>query len=379
MIMKSLLRDYILSHPDTWEKDLAAAPYHLKITRGDEDLIIFKYNQLESDFSNPIVREARGIIFDERNWMCVCRGFDKFGNYGESYVPDLDWGNCFVSEKIDGSLIKMYYYRGSWKIATNGTIDAYDAKIGDAKEDSYGSLFQKTFYGKVPPNLFKRIFTDIHMTYLFELVSPVTQVVVPWEEPDVYFLGGCDMTNGKILNFTHPWFSEIRHLLSTPDIYYMNTLESIQEAADALSWDAEGYVVCDSKGNRCKIKSPAYVRAHYLRANNYVNLSHLLDVINANEVEEFLIYAPEYADVIKKLKNYKEILPIWAEMYKNTILNSQFANKFECYLIVKQLNINKELQNFMLKVYDYPDYTWEQYTEKWDYARWRRCLAFYFV
>ena len=120
------LREFILSH-DNWEELLTAEPYYLKISRDDE-YIMFKYNQVFSDFNIPLVREARGIIFRESDWECVCHPFDKFGNYGESYCPEIDWKTTSVQEKVDGSLIKFWYDNG-WHISTNGTIDAFKANL----------------------------------------------------------------------------------------------------------------------------------------------------------------------------------------------------------------------------------------------------------
>ena len=57
------LLEFILNH-NNWEELLTKDPYNLKINR-DNGYIIFKYNQLCSDFSLPEVREARGIIFRE--------------------------------------------------------------------------------------------------------------------------------------------------------------------------------------------------------------------------------------------------------------------------------------------------------------------------
>ena len=102
-----------------WEELLAAEPFNIKIKRED-GFVIFNYNQLSSDFNNEIVREARGIIFREGEWQCpVCHAFDKFGNYGESYVPNMDWSTIKVSEKIDGSIMKLWCYNGCWNLSTN--------------------------------------------------------------------------------------------------------------------------------------------------------------------------------------------------------------------------------------------------------------------
>ena len=83
--------DFMNSHND-WEEVLTQPPYYIKVKR-DGLYILLKYNQLSSDFSLPIVRECRGVIFyDNENgtYKCVCRAFDKFGNYGESYLNDIN-------------------------------------------------------------------------------------------------------------------------------------------------------------------------------------------------------------------------------------------------------------------------------------------------
>lgn len=65
--MKLKLIDFIKEHAD-WEVLLSQAPYFLKISRDQKfgrNLIMFKYSQEDSDLSNDIVKECRGIILDE--------------------------------------------------------------------------------------------------------------------------------------------------------------------------------------------------------------------------------------------------------------------------------------------------------------------------
>ena len=74
-----------------WEEVLSNPPYSITIKK-DGGYILLKYNQFLSDFSNPIVRECRGSIFylrDDGLYECVCRAFDKFGNYGEEYADEI--------------------------------------------------------------------------------------------------------------------------------------------------------------------------------------------------------------------------------------------------------------------------------------------------
>lgn len=237
------LRDFILSH-ENWEELLTTDPYNLKISR-DGNYIMFKYNQISSDFTIPLVREARGIIFRESDWECVCEKFTKFGNYGESYCPDIDWATASVQEKVDGSLIGMFYDNG-WHICTNGTIDAFKAELNDVKYQNFGQLVLAAIH---------RVFEDEHKfftmldpkcTYIFELVSPYNRVVIPYEDTKLYFLGIRDMEDGKEWN---PEDSDISYDFEMPKRYSLHSLEDVQKAANALPWDEEGYVVCDANRN----------------------------------------------------------------------------------------------------------------------------------
>lgn len=286
------LRDFILSH-DNWEELLTTDPYNLKISR-DGNYIMFKYNQISSDFTILLVREARGIIFRESDWECVSHAFNKFGNWGENYCPNIDWNTASVQEKVDGSLIKFWYDNG-WHISTNGTIDAFKAELNDVKYPTFGALVEDAM--PISWGALEEI-ADPKCTYMFELVSPYNRVVIPYKETKLYFLGMRDMEDGREWN---PEDSDMSYAFEMPKRYPLHSLEDVQRAANALPWDEEGYVVCDANFNRVKIKSGAYVMAHYARNNGVVNTERLVQIILDGEQEEFLTYASDYTDELKKV------------------------------------------------------------------------------
>lgn len=58
----------------------------------------------------PIVQECRGLILDEaEGWRVVCMPYKKFFNFGEDCCADIDWSTAKVQEKLDGSLISLYW------------------------------------------------------------------------------------------------------------------------------------------------------------------------------------------------------------------------------------------------------------------------------
>ena len=288
---------------ENWEELLTQEPYFIKI-KEDGPYIIFNYDQIRSDFNNLLVREARGIIFRKGKWdYPVCWAFNKFGNYGEGWVKDIDWDTAFVSEKVDGSLIKVWW-DGAWNISTNGTIDAFKAEIGDCRMPNFGEYFVEALHKYFTSCVSFFSVLDSDRTYMFELVGPYNRVVIPYEEPALYFLGARNKYTGEEFNCS-PLVAGALDMgrFKLPKQYPLTSVNDCVKLAETFSWDQEGFVACDAQFNRVKIKSPAYVMAHFVRNNNVINRRHLIDVILINEVEEFLCYAADYKEELEKVQN----------------------------------------------------------------------------
>ena len=358
------IRNFILSH-DNWEELLQAPPYNLTISR-DEGYIMFKYSQIDSDFNDPIVQEARGIIFKEINWECVCHAFNKFGNYGESYVEELDWDSVKVLEKIDGSLIKLFYDNNHWHISTNGTIDAFKSNTGNVLYPTFGDLFLNA----VPDNI--TVFCgrlDQNKTYMFELVSPYNRVVIPYENIELYYLGERDMTTGQECFLPDQWDK-------SPRVFEFHNLQDVINAADKLPWDEEGYVCVDKDFRRCKIKSPSYVMAHYCRNNNVITRKRLIDVILNHEIVEFCIYANDYKDLIDEVVQEMVEIETEAKLLQSTFnllhLKELSRKEYASYVLMYP----KVFHDFLFKNYE-RDITWEEYTLDWNANKWDKVLEEY--
>ena len=307
-----------LENNSNWKEILSKPPYCLTI-KEEDGFILLKYNQIDSKFNYELVRECRGIILD-KHLKPVCIPFFKFGNYGESYCPDIDWKSARVQEKVDGSLIKIWFYGGKWRVSTNGTIDAYKSDIGQSifsvmniPYQTFGGLFDKA---KENCGLdFDRL--DKNKTYMFELVSPYNKVVVPYKNIEIYHIGTRD-------NIT---FEELDEDIGVqkPKHFNLHSLEDCIKTANKMPYNEEGYVVVDKNWHRVKIKSPQYVAVHHLKNNGELNFSSLVQLVRANEIEEFCIYFPEYKEYVVKLKN--KIDEIISELEKE--INELKTKKFD--------------------------------------------------
>jgi hypothetical protein len=366
---------YFCSTREDWLETLSADPFNLKIKR-EGPYVMFSYDQIRSDFNLRIVREARGIIFRNSEWENpVCWAFDKFGNYGESYVPKIDWTTSFVTEKVDGSLIKLWF-DDTWQVSTNGTIDAFKAEMSDMMYPSFGDYFDDTL---------RNYYSDINVfldglnkdfTYMFELVGPYNRVVIPYEKPEIYFLGARNKFTGEEYSCT-PINAENLGVsrFNRPKIYQLLTLDDCIRVAETFSWDQEGFVVCDSNFNRVKIKSPAYVLAHFARNNNVITKKHLIRIVLLNEVEEFMCYAADYKDRLEEVqKQINLFVNIGDKLAEACREMSSILSRPDYARLVKAM---PDIYQGLLFCNYGTSRTMAEYTAKWNEAKWEEYLELF--
>ena len=310
---------------------------------------ILSYNQIESDFHEQIVRECRGLILDSKNNPVVIPFF-KFGNYGENYVPEIDWSSACVCEKLDGSIIKVALVDGKIIVSTNGTINAEKAMVNDM-ELSFYELFRRALEnnGLSISALAKSI--KPNYTYMFELTSPYNRVIVCYKEIDARLIG---IRNNITFEEENIYESEDLIEILRPKSYKFSSIEDCVKNAQSLPHQEEGYVVFDKFYNRVKIKSPHWVALHHLRGDGVVTKTRIIELLKVNEDSEFLSYFPEYSEVFesvksevadickkldKELKEYRKCeKSIESRKDKALYIQKNFTNEYFGYV-----NINQEI------------------------------------
>lgn len=301
--MKLEVQKFIESHSD-WEKLLAEKPYCLTVSKDefkDRHLVMLKYSQVDSDMSIKIVQECRGLILDEDTLEIVSFPFTKFFNVQEPLAVKIDWKTARISEKVDGSLVKVVNIDGDLLISTNGTIDAFKAPVVEqvgCKWKSFGELVREVFFKK---NIESSIF-DEGFTYMFELTSPYTRIVIPYSDIDLHFLGKRDNKTFQETYFTDD--KVMSGLFNTPEVYSLKTVDECIDAAKELPWDEEGYVVCDKDFYRVKVKSPSYCAVHHLKGEGGVmSYRRAVEIVRANEIDEICSYFEEFRPALEECKS----------------------------------------------------------------------------
>lgn len=322
------IQEFILAH-DNWRELLANEPYNLKISE-DEGYVLFKYNQINSDFNEKICREARGLILDSTdNFKVVRFAFEKFFNLGEPFAATIDWDTAVSDEKIDGSLMSVWFARGKWHLSTNGTVDAFKAEInGVGHYKTFGELFESVLPLSWFENNVSNYFT--HMCYTFELVSPYNKIVIDYPETKVYLLSIRNMNT--LVEYPLDEIAEFakRFDLTMPQFYYMNDEAGFRRLVEQMPEGHEGIVVRDAAGNRVKIKTLLYFQMHKAKNNGVITLERIVDLILKNDDEEFLSYFVEYRPKFSHIRNVRE--KILSKIEEIKVLTKNYSSKKEIAL-----------------------------------------------
>lgn len=313
--MKLQLFKFINNHKDNWKELLQQPPYSL-IIKEDDTYMLLKYNQLESDFSKKIVRECRGIILDKETLKVVAFPFTKFFNYGQVEAAKINWKGARVLDKIDGSLIFLWYDRNEWHWSTSGNINASRSEFSMTdllkikcsvktwqELIEYADNYKDLQWDKL----------DKNCTYMFELVSPYTKVVIPYSCTKLYHLATRNNVTYK---------EEEQDIgIQKPKSYPLTTLDDCLSAAEQLSKEYEGFVVVDKNYHRVKIKNPTYLMMHRMANNGQITLKSVLALLKSNDHEEFLSYFPEWKflfDAVQEiLKSYTEEMLAEVKIFKD--------------------------------------------------------------
>lgn len=330
--------------------------FGISIKRYPEGLIVLNYNQIESPKTHPIVVECRGLIIDEE-YNIVSRSFDRFFNYGENnttFNPSISQ----VYEKVDGSLIKIYNWKGTWYISTRGTafaesrVNGFDLTFKDMVWKALGVNTEPEFQNLLLDNLL-----DTDLTYIFEVTGMENRVVTRYEGYKLWFLNARNNLTGEYTR-NSALVSMIFLPLCYPKLFEFSSVESCIETATALPDLQEGYVVYENGVPSCKVKSPAYVAVHFIRGEG-LTPRRIAELVVINEQDEYLKYYPEdsvhFNKYIFGMAKLLEDIQLVYDKYRHMESQKEFAigvkdYKFSFVLFEarkqKQVNAARVFNNF---------------------------------
>lgn len=343
--------EFILNN-NNWEELLSGDPYNIRIKRKDS-LVMFNYTQ---GISTPceIVNECRGLILDESdNFKVIRYGLYRFYNHGETGHAEIDTSSMQVMEKIDGSLVMFYYYNNRWHHSTRSTFDSVEANIGETNTN-FSELIERAIINQ---NIYVNDF-DKNLTYVFELVSPESQIIVHYDETKLYFLMARDMTTlEEVIPYNIDTFT-------LPKLYEIKTLDdAIKIASEYSGKHFEGFVVKDKYNNRLKIKNTNWLRMHKMFANGRLTYNDALNMLISGDATEYLSYFPEHTSIFQKVSDiYYGILN--KAMNFDCVDIQKSVTRKEFAEFVKYPSTLPESMSFLKTVLKYPAFAFSVYDGK---------------
>lgn len=190
---------------------------------------------------DDITLMCRGLVTDDQGNI-VARPFKKFFNIEENkHTPTDDFE---VFEKLDGSLIIVFWYAGEMVVASRGSFTS--DHVGWATE------IIKEKYLSFKDNI------STKLTYCFELIHPENRIVVDYGDQKDLILTAINYTDSG--EYNGRWWPGLQPVKVYTGLDWKNIKN--------FNWkNSEGFVVRFSNGDRCKIKFEDYIRLHRIMTN----------------------------------------------------------------------------------------------------------------
>lgn len=206
-----------------------------------DELRIWNYTdkaQIKRNWDD-VTTMARALVTDSGGNI-VARSFNKFHNIEENlHKPSSDFS---VYEKMDGSLILLFYYKGEWMVCSRGSFSSEQAN--KARE-----IIAECDLSNL----------DKNMTFNFEIIYPENKIVVNYgDKTALIFLGAflkdsTEVTDDVLDSVMNAGFEVVKR-------YEFDDYNTIKELNLK---NKEGFIVrFHSTKDRVKIKFENYVTLH---------------------------------------------------------------------------------------------------------------------
>jgi len=309
-------------------------------TNDANDLFIYNYtNQTQYEqMWNDMTIMCRGLILD-KEYNIIARSFNKFFNYEELintnlFVPELDYE---VTDKIDGSMILIFYWKGYWHTATRGSFNSDQAKKAES------ILYEKEIH-----NVFKM---DPSKSYIFEIIFKENKIIVSYGDKEELVLltiidpeTGNDCPDDRNLTFNRPV------------VYYECDYKTIRDKLDGTN--AEGFVIRFSNGFRMKIKYAEYCRLHKLLTG--INERRIWEILSNNDsIDKIIDNVPDefytwVQNTIQELKKKYERIDLFCNGILWNLTDWYSATRKEKAQYI--MKYYKDYSSIIFKMMDGQDY-----------------------
>lgn len=330
-VQKSAIEYPFLELVDLLETEIQKG--YIDRKQGFDNLTLYNYTpKCQFDRAwNDITLQARGLILHCPTEQVVGISMPKFFNYGELNF-DLPEGNYFLTEKLDGSLGIIFYWKDR-HVATRGSFESDQAQWAEA-----------WLYNKITRQILNQ-----RTTYNAEIIYPENRIVVKYDYSGLAMITAYDLDTGRECDIY-----QIRSIgqmagFMLPKVY-LYTIGELEALLPTLDYNHEGFVLQTAQG-RIKLKGDEYLRVHRIVSGvTPLRIWDLLLNFNKEQIEKIQEMLPE-----EYLVDFNTIVSIYEKTFATIMTElreaencvKELSNK-ELGLLFQQDKIEKTSQNSKL-------------------------------
>tara|TARA_Y100000816_G_C26102156_1_gene584474 strand:+ start:1949 stop:3139 length:1191 start_codon:yes stop_codon:yes gene_type:complete len=258
-------------------------------------LYMLNYDKSKLDESLKL-RNFRSVITDGEKIVC----FSPPKSYNYDYTTDDVNTSFTVEEFIEGTMINVFNYEGTWMCATKSVIGARCKFFKDFAK-TYRTLFLEVM------NHIGLEFTDLDETccYSFVMQHPENRIVVPFKEMSLVLIKKYKCNGFEVEEVNS--FEEFDNVnIKRPTILSVYNSMNLHKIKDIFESDDNNYkmmgIVINNSTKRIKLWNPNYLKVKKLRGNNPKIQFQFYHLLKDKLIVEFLKYYPEYKRLFQDFK-----------------------------------------------------------------------------
>jgi len=294
------------------------------------DMYLYNYSDVVIVPRNhPMLVKCRGLVL-RGDGAVLNYPFDRFFNDWENdNKADISWNTAVAQEKLDGSLISVFWNGIDWEVCTRGSF--YPNENNLERTLDYSQEFKRLF------NNFD--YLNKTCSYVFELISDKNRIVTKYDKEFVALIGARNLTTLEEKDQHH--LNALAMILEVyrPKQIPIQNIEECKKLFENMRDDEEGLVIIDDQHHRIKLKQESYLKMHRIKA---LKDEDILDyILGRIELDQEFVHA--FPEVEEKIN---EMMLKW-EAYNNML--GTLYNKLSPLLLISR-------KDFALEVIKYPKY-----------------------
>lgn len=254
------------------------------------DMWLYNYKDgVEVARNHPVLVRCRGLVVRE-DGAVLNYPFDRFFNHWENEAAKIDWESAHVLEKVDGSLICVFWNPTDavWEITTRGS---FYPPSSEGYLD-FAQLALPFLLKPVGGNMTRLDALQKSKCYQFELITAKNRIVKKYDFEDMFLIGIRSLEDLREESWEYITAFSCALELPTPIVFHAFDLVECTKLFADFCPDDEGLVVIDRNFHRIKIKQESYLKLARIRE---LNEEDLFDVVlgRVEVQDEYLEVFPE--------------------------------------------------------------------------------------